>query len=319
MRVYVVGAGAVGRYLGDLLSGHGGEVLYAPRAIEEVTLVENVDLALVAVKAFDTPSAVATLRRALGATLAATILSVQNGVGNEEQLAQAFGADAVAAGALTVPVQFDGERAHAAGGGGLGIAPVGGGSINWLLATFGAAGLQVRSYADYRALKWSKLLINMMANATCAILDSLPANLVKHPGAFRVEVHALREALRVIRRQGIALTDLPCYPVRTLAAVLRLPSAAARLLLASRVAGARGEKPPSLLADLRAGRQRSEVTALNGAVVRAGRTLGVPTPVNAVLTDTLEDIVRTHALWAKYRERPDALIARVDEATGGRW
>ncbi|TAM76646.1 ketopantoate reductase family protein [bacterium] len=319
MRVYVVGAGAVGSYLGGLLADHGGEVMYAPRILDEVVPVEQVDLAIVAVKSFDTAGAIATLQRALGDAVGTTILTVQNGVGNEEQLAEAFGADAVAAGALTVPVQLDGERAHAAGSGGLGLAPVGGGSINWLLAAFGAAGLQVQSYADYRALKWSKLLINAMANATCAILDSLPANLVKHPGAFRVEVHALREALHVIRAQGIPLVDLPRYPVRALAAVLRLPSAAARLLLASRVAGARGEKPPSLLADLRAGRQRSEVGALNGAVVRVGKALGVRTPVNAVLTDTLEDIVRSHALWAKYRERPDALIARVDEATGGRW
>ncbi|MDE2573611.1 MAG: ketopantoate reductase family protein, partial [bacterium] len=100
---------------------------------------------------------------------------------------------------------------------------------------------------------------------------------------------------------------------------LRLPSAAARLLLASRVAGARGEKPPSLLADLRAGSPRSEVGVLNGAVVRAGKLCGVRTPVNTVLVDTLEDIVRSHALWAKFRERPEALIARVNEATGGRW
>ena len=319
MKVYVVGAGAVGRYLGGLLADHGGDVNYAPRTLDEVVPVENVDLAIVAVKSFDTAGAIATLQRALGTAAATTILTVQNGVGNEEQLAEAFGADNVVAGALTVPIQLDGERVTAAGSGGLGLAPVGGGSINWLLAAFGAAGLQVQSYADFRALKWSKLLINAMANATCAILDSLPTNLVKHPGAFRVEVHALREALRVIHAQHIPLVNLPRYPVRALAAVLRLPSAAARLLLASRVAGARGEKPPSLLIDLRAGRQRSEVGALNGAVVRAGKVLGVPTPVNAVLADTLEDIVRSHALWAKYRERPEALIARVDEATGGRW
>jgi len=319
MKVYVVGAGAVGRYLGELLAAHGGDVVYAPRELDRVEPAAGVDLAIVAVKSYDTPGAIATLKRALGEASQTTILTVQNGVGNEEQLAGAFGADAVASGALTVPVHRDGEKVRATGSGGLGIAPVGGGSINWLLAAFGAAGLEVQSYADYRALKWSKLIINLMANATCAILDSLPVNLVKHPGAFRVEVHALREALRVVRAQGIQLVDLPHYPVRALAMVLRLPSAVARLLLASRVAGARGEKPPSLLADLRQGRQRSEVGALNGAVVRAGKATGVRTPVNAVLTDTLEDIVRSHALWAKFRERPEALIARVNEATGGRW
>ncbi|HVA38173.1 MAG TPA: ketopantoate reductase C-terminal domain-containing protein [Candidatus Dormibacteraeota bacterium] len=319
MKVYVVGGGAVGRYLGGLLADHGGEVIYAPRDLEQVVPIDGLDLALVAVKSYDTPGAVETLRRALGRAMGTTILTVQNGIGAEEQLAEAFGADAVASGALTVPVQLDDDRVLATGSGGLGIAPVGGASINWLLAAFGSTGIEVRSYADYRALKWSKLVINLVANATCAILDSLPEHLVKHPGAFRLEVHALREAVRVVRAQGIALVDLPRYRVRALANALRLPSALARLLLASRVAGARGEKPPSLLLDLRSGRPRTEVSALNGAVVRAGKAAGVPTPVNAVLTDILEDIVRSQALWAKYRQRPEALIARVDEATGGRW
>ncbi|MDE2571314.1 MAG: hypothetical protein KGM44_02180, partial [bacterium] len=146
MKVYVVGAGAIGRFLGGLLTGHGDDVVYAPRQLDRVALVEGVDLAIVAVKAYDTAGAVETLQRALGAAAGTTILTVQNGIGNEEQLAEAFGAEAVASGALTIPVQRDGESARATGAGGLGLAPVGAGSINWLLAAFGDVGIEVQSY-----------------------------------------------------------------------------------------------------------------------------------------------------------------------------
>ena len=89
MNVYVVGAGAVGTYLGGLLQAAGASVTYAPRQLEAVAPVA-VDLAIVAVKAYDTDSAIETLRRALPIR-GVTILCPQNGVGNEEKLAAAFG------------------------------------------------------------------------------------------------------------------------------------------------------------------------------------------------------------------------------------
>jgi hypothetical protein len=80
-------------------------------------------------------------------------------------------------------------------------------------------------------------------------------------------------------------------------------------MLAKRIAGARGTKPPSLLLDLRAGKNVTEVDVLNGAVADAGRANGVPTPVNAVFSRLVSDIAHMPALWAKYRERPQALVA----------
>ncbi|MGH7728113.1 MAG: ketopantoate reductase family protein, partial [Vulcanimicrobiaceae bacterium] len=103
MIAYVVGAGAVGRFLGERLRSERTEIVYAPRALEDVVPVEA-GLAIVAVKSYDTAGAIATLRAALGQATEATILCVQNGVGNEELLAAAFGPDAVVAGALTIPV-----------------------------------------------------------------------------------------------------------------------------------------------------------------------------------------------------------------------
>jgi 2-dehydropantoate 2-reductase len=311
MKVYVVGAGAVGRYLGELLRATGNEVVYAPRDLAAVEPYAA-DLAIVAVKAYDTDGAIETLRRALGAAPTAAIVTPQNGVGNEEKLAAAFGADAVVACALTVPVEMDRNgKPLASNGGGIAFAPVGTQPHNWLLATFAAAGLPVSAASDYRSLKWSKLALNVVANASCAILNVLPERLVHSGDAFELELRAIREVRNVMRALGIAAIDLPRYPVRALQSVATLPAPVARAILANPHAGARGRKPPSLLLDLRAMKNRTEVDYLNGAVARAAREAGVKAPVNTVFARIVSDIAHMPQLWAKYRERPDAVAAEV--------
>jgi 2-dehydropantoate 2-reductase len=312
VKVYVVGAGAVGRYLGELLRETGNDVVYAPRDLASVEPFAA-DLAIVAVKAYDTAGAIETLRRALGTEPSAAIVTPQNGVGNEEVLAAAFGPDAIVACALTVPVETDRDgKPLAANGGGIAFAPVGTAAHNWVLATFGATGLPVTAAADYRALKWSKLALNVIANASCAILNVLPERLVHSGDAFELELRQIREVRAVMRALGIASIDLPRYPVRALQGIASLPAPVARVILANRIAGARGRKPPSLLLDLRAMRNRTEVDFLNGAVARAARTAGVKAPVNTVFARIVSDIAHMPQLWAKYRERPDALGAEVE-------
>lgn len=314
MRVYVVGAGAVGTYLGELLRGIGNEVVYAPRELAAVEPIDA-DLALVTVKAYDTGAAIETLRRALRDTKATTIVTPQNGIGNEELLADAFGADSVVAAALTVPVDRDASgQGIAAKGGGIAFAPVGSSSAhNWLLAAFGATALPTIAVSDYRALKWSKLALNVVANAACAILDVLPDRLVHWDSIFRLEIHAIREVRATMKALGIASIDLPRYPVRALQRIAVLPSAVSRPLLASRIAAARGEKPPSLLLDLRGSKHRTEVEFLNGAVARAAREAGIAAPVNTAYARIVSDIAHMPQLWAKYRERPAALLAEVGQ------
>lgn len=308
MHVYVVGRGAVGTFLGDTLAATGATVTYAPRDRDAV-VPEQADLAIVAVKAYDTPAAIETLRAAFGNASQTTILTPQNGVGNEEALGDAFGADRIVSGALTVPVARVGDGAvKAANAGGLGLAPVGAISHNWLVAAFERSSLPVTVASDYRALKWSKLALNVLANASCAILDVPPERLLALPGIFDLELAAVREVHAVMRARGIAAIDLPRYPVRALFGAVRLPNVLARRLLAKRIAGARGSKPPSLLLDLRAARGRTEVGALCGAVAAAGAASGIATPVNATFARLVEEIARDAALWPTYRERPAQLV-----------
>ncbi len=314
MKVYIVGAGAVGTYIGGLLQSINVEVSYAPRALEQVTPVDA-DVAIVAVKAYDTDGAVQTLRKAIAYPEKCVFVSPQNGIGSEEKLAAAFGAANVVAAALMTPVErnprLDGHGRPAKEGG-LALSPVGKNAYNWLVATFASTGLKTQVVDDWRALKWSKLALNVVANASCAILNVLPNRLVHFEEIFTLEIRAIREVRAVMQALDLTPVDLPRYPVRALQGIATLPSPIAKRLIAGRVAGARGIKPPSLLLDLRAGKAQTEVDHLNGAVASAGRDHGVRTPVNSVYSRVLEDIAHMPQLWAKYRERPDTLVAEVE-------
>ena len=312
MKVYVVGRGAVGTYLGELLSSIDVEVAYAPRALDEVTPFQA-DVALVTVKAYDTDGAIETLRRAIPDRRNCVFVTPQNGIGNEEKLAAAFGKDNVVAAALTVPVERDRNGAVIpTKDGGLGLAPVGSSAYNWLVATFASSGIKVKVVDDWRALKWSKLALNVVANASCAILNVLPNRLVHFEKIFTLEIRMIREVRAVMAAMNVKPIDLPRYPVNALFTAATLPSPVAKRVMGGRVAAGRGTKAPSLLLDLRAGKPQTEVPYLNGAVAAAGRSLGVPTPVNEVYARVLEDIANMPQLWAKYRERPDALLAEVE-------
>ncbi|GAC1306032.1 MAG: 2-dehydropantoate 2-reductase [Vulcanimicrobiaceae bacterium] len=311
MHVYVVGAGAVGTYLGDVLRATGATVTYAPRALDDVLPVA-VDLAIVAVKAYDTPAAIATLRRALGAERGSQRFLVSHAVLRRQDRRRRSGADRIVSCALTVPVERDARgTVVAANRGGIALAPVGAVSQNWLVAAFERTPVPVKVASDYRALKWSKLALNIVANASCAILDVLPEQLVTYGAIFALEIRAIRETRAVMAALGLRAIDLPRYPVRALFAAAALPLPLARLALGRRIAGARGSKPPSLLLDVRAGKGRTENDVLNGAVAAAGRAAGVPTPVNAAFARILADVAASPEARAAYRSRPGDLLACV--------
>jgi 2-dehydropantoate 2-reductase len=312
MNVYIVGKGAAGTYLGDLLRSVAVDVRYAPRALEQVEPYEA-DVAIVATKSYDTDGAIQTLRKAIPYPEKCVFVSPQNGVGNEEKLAAAFGADNVVAAALTTPLDRDRDgNVRATKEGGLALAPIGANAYNWLSATFASTGLTMKVVEDWRALKWSKLALNVVANASCAILNVLPNRFVHFDKIFTLEIRMIREVRAVMQALKIEPIDLPRYPVRALFSVANLPSPVSRPLLARTIAGARGTKPPSLLIDLRRAKPRTEVDVLNGAVAAAGLELRVPVPVNAVYARVLNDIAHTPPLWAKYREHPDRLEAEVE-------
>ena len=357
MNVIVVGAGAIGGYVGARLALTGHEVtlvgrrplaeavaarglhLIEPGAQFDITncrVVTSVadafageahfDLALFTVKTYDTQATLDELRPFADGIV--RFLSLQNGVNSEELLGEAFGRDRVMAGTILNPVTVPAPGAVMLEKrkGGIGIARVGAStngpthhpsnSPTLHLSTYlRHAGFVVREYADYRAMKWSKLLLNLIGNASSAILDLNTMQVFADRRAFGIEIAALREAVRVARAGGIRFVSLPGYPVPLLAAALRfLPMALLQPVMKPLVGGGRGRKMPSLHVDLSSGKRRSEVDELNGSVVRTGQRLNIPTPANALLTSTLNDLIAGCADRSAWRHQADRLWAEYGSA-----
>jgi len=276
---------------------------------------QRADLAILCVKGYDTPGAIQTLRD----LEPQRVLSLQNGIGNEERLVEAFGPTCVIAGAITTSVEIPGPTEIVITKlGGVGLAPMHPATdlARWL-AAFRAADFPTRAYADPRALKWSKALLNMLGNALAAILDMPVERIYADDRLIDVDLRAVREALAVMGRMGARPVNLPGYPAATIVWLARLlPGAALRPLMRRLVGQGRGGKDPSLLRDLRAGRTRSEGEFLYGAVAAEAAARGVPAPVNATLWRILDGIVRGAIPWNEYRGRPERLLAEVGRGVG---
>jgi 2-dehydropantoate 2-reductase len=171
--------------------------------------------------------------------------------------------------------------------------------------------LNPRGYSNAAAMKWSKLLTNLIANPTSAILDMTAAEVFGNSKLYQVEIEMLRECLSVMKAQGIPVVDLPGTPVRALAFATELPSWLSRPFVARAVGMGRGGKMPSFHIDLHSGRGKSEVDYLHGAVVRAGKKCGVPTPVNELLTETLMAMTRGDIPFGEFSHQPKKLLEKI--------
>lgn len=340
MRILVFGAGAIGTYIGGSLALAGEEVTFLERvevasqllksgmrlglpagemsienpeicsSLAEAFSVHSYDLAILAVKGFDTAGVLDMARPYLEKM--PPILCFQNGVENEPAIAGVLGEQHVIRGTVTTAISRRGlgdikvERFR-----GTGI------DLNHplsaqILAACNRAGLGMQGFSNGLAMKWSKMMTNLMGNATSAILNWPPWQVYDHPGIYEMERQQLREVLLVMDALGIPVVDLPGTPVRLLAFAIRfLPSVICRPLLVKAVGGGRGAKMPSFHIDLYQGRGQSEVDWLNGAVVRAGQKTGEKTPVNVLLCDVL--IKLTSGEWKKedFADNPRRLLSML--------
>lgn len=254
-------------------------------SVEEALHTGPFDVAVFALKSFDTLPALEGYRPFLDKLPAFYCLS--NGIDNEPALAAALGKERVITGTITASV---GRRA--AGDivverkRGLGVAA--GHPLSEKIAlAMNDASLNVRVYPDGASMKWSKMLTNLTTNASSAILDLPPSAIYANLSLYEIEVRMLREALAVMKALNLKVVSLPGVPVQLIGIAAALPAAITRPLFAQQAGKGRGNKMPSFHIDLHAGRTQSEVDYLNGAVVRLGKQLGIPTPVNQVLNDTL--------------------------------
>ncbi|HEY2981228.1 MAG TPA: 2-dehydropantoate 2-reductase N-terminal domain-containing protein, partial [Anaerolineales bacterium] len=287
LKILTFGAGAIGTYIGGSLAIAGHSLVFLERAsgVDElrkrglrldlsadsrrhaldafvipssafaaVSSLEDAlrhgpfDAALFALKSFDTAAALEEIKPLAGRM--PPVLCMSNGVDNEPALASVLGADKVIYGALTTPV---GRRAK----GDIVLDKLRGVGIGEghplsrpLAAAFEAAYLNPRLYRDALSMKWSKLLINLIANPTSAILDMTAAEVFANKNLFELEIRILRECLAVMTAQDLKVVDLPGIPVRALVLASRLPLWLSKPLLSGTAAGGRGGKMPSLHIDL---------------------------------------------------------------------
>ena len=354
LRVVVVGPGAVGSFLGGMLAAAGHDVVLLGRRIPEgaerdrlvieepagprVVPVRRVvdpgeaerpDLVLVAVKMFDLGGALATASRWPDAAL----MTVQNGAGAEEA-ARAARTSPILAGSLTTAVEpaRGGVRRLRTGGMCVAAVPGEGAGDAAALARrladdWTAAGLPGRVYTNAAEMKWSKVLANLVGNATSAILDMDPGAVYADRLGFHVERTQIRELVAVMKAMGLKPVALPGAHVSALLAGLALPEAIGRPIVARAVAGARGGKLPSLRLHVRGGGAGSgvpptdgptEARWLNGAVAEAGARSGVPALVNAGLAALVDACATDPGRAAFFAGRPDRLAEALAGALGAR-
>jgi 2-dehydropantoate 2-reductase len=342
MKILVVGAGAIGGYIGGKLADRHDVTLIGrtplvasintkglriiepgserwvrtARAVDEIAAAfQNIDrfgLALFTVKNYDTQTTIDQLQPF--ANRIDHILSFQNGIDSEEILGRAFGRSKVMAGTILNPISMPevGTVRLEKYKGGIGVAALEGQVRESIAAALKDTQLRVTVYADYRSMKWSKLLLNLIGNATSAILDMTTRETFDDQNVFRVEAAALREAVKVMRAKSIKPVALPGYPVPLLIFALRfLPTRLLQIVMKPLAASGRGDKPPSLLMDLRTGKTKSEIDDLNGAISRAGRSIGVATPLNDFLTNTVKDIVAGQIDRATWRRQTEKLAQSI--------
>ena len=305
MRIAVIGPGAIGCLFAGLLSRAGHEIWLVdhsrPRARQlarrgvfvsglsgefhaevHVTAtpgkVGGADLALIAVKAYHTAEAAQSAKSALSQTGAA--LTLQNGSGNLEVLQQVLGEERVLGGSTAQGATLiaPGQVHHAGTGATVIGEPSGAISprLMTLEAAFSAAGIQTELTSDLRSVLWAKLSVNAGINPVATLAQVRNGGIMESTHLRQVLGLAVMEAVQVATRLGVRLPhpDMVAY--------------------AEEVCQRTANNINSMFQDIRRQR-RTEVDAINGAVVRHGTSLELPTPTNAVLAALIHGIEETYS------------------------
>ena len=232
------------------------------------------ELGIVAVKGTFTEEAIVACAPSLAG---AAVCSVQNGIGNEEVIAE------------HVPRVMRGVTLPAARVAAPGVIHMDGAGTTWigpfeprpapmdeverLGSLLNASGMETRAVPDARGAQWTKLLFNCATNPLCALTGLTHGELCELPATRRVVGELLGEGRAVADALGIAFEDDPEELVDTLGR-------------------ANYDHKPSMLQDVLA-RRSTEIGTLNEALVGQARECGVPAPVNAAVAGLIRGVERS--------------------------
>ena len=323
MRVGIIGAGAVGGAFAALLAGSGHSVAVTARgahlaAIREggirlrggfgqvdasVTAAETLnatpDLAIVTTKAQDAAAAItANLAHLQGIPL----LVVQNGLDGVATATRLSPTSEVLGGLAMFAASYlsPGEITVTAPG-----PTFIGGTTATRIAPLLSPPLDLEVIDDFEGAQWSKLVVNQI-NALPAITGLSAQEVIADRRLRRVVVASMRENVRVGLARGVRFGAVSGLTDARLRAFASSPFPLAQdipLLMARRMGAV--PNPGSTLQSIRRG-QLSEIDYLNGAVVTAGREVGVPTPVNDALVTHVHEVESRGRFFAV-----DEVLARL--------
>jgi 2-dehydropantoate 2-reductase len=243
------------------------------RAVTSPPPGERFDIVVILVKSARTREAAETAKTLLNDNGVA--VSFQNGVGNEDIIAEVLGIDRTLgatlyfAGAIVEPgtVKQTTSKMTAAVGA---LSPAGHSMAKALAETINRSDIQCRLEDDVLALKWEKMLINIGANAM-AVISNNPNRTAGDDKNMRAAMIAIcAEAIKVAKAKGIRL--------------IGGEDAAAYVRKATDVHSY--EQRSSMTLDLAAGR-KTEVDVTNGAIERFGDELGIDTPLNTIVVQAI--------------------------------
>jgi len=301
--IAILGAGAMGCLFGARLAEQGARVTLidvdaariAILARDGITLTDDsgtrtipvsatlaadlagpVDMLMLFTKGMHSAVAIQSVARLADA--APIAVSLQNGLGNAELLAETFGAERVLLGTAHVPADLDGPAGVATHGfgtvelGGMAAAADEAAAVAALLQQ---AGFTAKVAPEVNAAVWEKVAFNAALNAVAMICEVANAGIDNEPGR-RIAGSVVAETVAVAAAGGIRIDRNRI--VATIDAALK----------------DHAHHRASMLQDRAMGRS-TEIETINGAIAREGARLGVPTPV----CDTLSDLVRIIELAAR--------------------
>ena len=247
------------------------------RANADPAHIGAADLAIICTKSYSTEDACRHIKELVGNKT--SILTLQNGIGNVQIIADYFGEDQVLGGITNHGATLLGiGRVRHAGKGDTIIGRLDGkvtGFLRTVQDIFTKAGFETKLSKDIESVIWSKLIINVGINALTAVTRLHNGMLVQYDGTRELLKSAVSEAVKISKRKRIKLFyDDPIQKVES-------------------VCAATAGNISSMLQDVLAAK-RTEIDYINGAMVRQGKSLGIPTPVNDVLTHLVKTIETTY-------------------------